>query len=406
MASTRVAIFLVLCLYLCPLAIMKKFSMPAEWAIHKRTWMAWPYRLDNWRKGAVPAQHAYASVALAIAEFEPVSICVPPHLLDLARTTIQEVGTRRKQSHHVDKISLVSIDSDDAWMRDIGPTFVYESSLDDSSPSKSSSQLVGIDWIFNAWGGIYSPCDRDAAMARQILSHSSLPVVSTDFVLEGGSIHTDGEGTILTTEECLLHPNRNPSLTKQEIENHLKHYLGGEKVIWLPQGLYCDEDTNGHIDNMCCFSKPGEVLLAWTDDVNDPQYARSLEALQLLEGSTDAKGRPIRVIKLPIPQPMHYSEDDLDGLQGLSEDENPLDGRVLGTRMAGSYINFYICNGGIICPQFGCVETDNEAVKVLTETFPDHVVRPVSSRDILLGGGNIHCITQQEPLPPTQSVAH
>lgn len=364
-----------------------RFLMPGEWYRHTRTWMAWPYRKDNWKLDAIPAQHAYLSVAWAIAEFEPVSMCVPSNLMSIARQSFEKFCSEQQDRERMGRIAFVAIDSDDAWVRDTGPTFVFD--------QDRSGALVGVDWKFNAWGGVYSPCDRDAALASKVLASLGIERIEADFVLEGGSIHVDGEGTILTTEECLLNANRNPHLSKQEIEDRLKAYLGGEKVIWLPHGLVNDEDTNGHIDNICCFTKPGEVVLAWTDDESDPQHAISQHALQLLQSSTDACGRPLRVVKLPIPSPMHYGQEDLASLESNDGDQM----RSLGSRLAGSYVNFYICNGGIICPQFGDPVGDRVAMEILAGCFPEHQVRGVQTKDILLGGGNIHCITQQEPAP-------
>lgn len=365
--------------------------MPAEWFVHKRTWMAWPHWQGNWRAGAVPAQRAFLSVALAIAEFEPVAMCVPPLFMDKAKLALSELADSRGEAVKAwaARIDLLPIDTDDAWMRDSGPSFVFDPTI-----GNGLEKMYGMDWIFNAWGGLYKP-DKDLLVPEQVLVHSGIERKVMDFVLEGGSFHVDGEGTILTTEECLLHPNRNPHLSKADIEAKLKHFLGGDKVIWLPKGLVNDDDTNGHIDNICCFSKPGEVVLAWTDDQADPQYAISQQAMEVFQNIPDARGRLVNVVKLPIPPAMHYTAEDLEGLETEGEE----DARQAGVRMAGSYVNFYIANGGIICPQFGFPEADQMAVEILQRTFPAHKVSPVSSKDILLGGGNIHCITQQEPLP-------
>jgi agmatine deiminase len=368
---------------------MTQFRMPAEWFVHQQTFMAWPHRIDNWRLSARPAQLAYLSVAMAIAEFEPVAMCVSVLRLENASDMLQKMIKNGSENVKkiADNIRFLQIDSDDAWIRDHGPTFVFDTSVE-----HGQQKLYGVDWNFNAWGNMYTPF-HDLEVATCILSQVGIERVSADFVLEGGSIHSDGEGTILTTEECLLHPNRNPHLTKLEIEQRLLHYLGGEKVIWLPRGLAGDDDTNGHIDNICCFSKPGEVLLSWTDDASDPQYARSLEALRVLESCVDARGRRIQVVKLPIPPAMYYAEEDL---QGLISQEGAIC-RKVGERLAASYVNFYIANGGIICPQFGHDQTDQQAIEILSKVFPNHQVRPVMSKEILLGGGNIHCITQQQP---------
>lgn len=213
-------------------------------------------------------------------------------------------------------------------------------------------------------------------------------------ILEGGSIHVDGDGTCLTTEECLLNKNRNPNLTKEQIEDQLKAYLGVQKVIWLPYGLYGDDDTNGHIDNMCCFVRPGVVLLSWTDDEKDPQFKRSMEALSILSNTSDANGRRLEIIKLHVPGPLYMTDEEA---AGVVQDCNAKP-RLPGTRLAASYVNFYIANGGIITPQFGDQKWDDEAVRVLSQAFPNHeVVRIEGAREIVLAGGNIHCITQQQP---------
>ncbi|VFQ73788.1 unnamed protein product [Cuscuta campestris] len=243
--------------------------------------------------------------------------------------------------------------------------------------------------------GCYADWSHDLLVARKILAIERLPRFPHTMVLEGGSIHVDGEGTCITTAECLLNKNRNPDMSKEDIECELQQYLGVNKVIWLPRGLFGDDDTNGHIDNMCCFVKPGVVLLSWTDDKADSQYERSLEALTVLENSTDAKGRKFQVIKLHVPGPLYMTEDEANGLYE-DGDAKP---RAQGTRLAASYVNFYIANGAIITPQFGDKKWDDEAVRVLSLAFPDHeVVRIEGAREIVLGGGNIHCITQQQPL--------
>jgi agmatine deiminase len=224
----------------------------------------------------------------------------------------------------------------------------------------------------------------DAERIPQFLNH---------MVLEGGSIHVDGEGTCLTTEECLLNSNRNPNMNKDEIEEQLKLYLGVEKVIWLPRGLYGDDDTNGHIDNMCCFVKPGVVLLHWVDDVNDKQHERSAEAFEVLSKATDAKGRTLSILKIHAPGPLFFTHDEVSGLV-----QNNAVVRYEGHRLAASYVNFFIANGGIIAPAFGDLVADKAAEEVFRSAFPTHkVVMIQSAREILLGGGNIHCITQQQP---------
>ncbi|MFO0323679.1 MAG: agmatine deiminase [Burkholderiales bacterium] len=354
------------------------FFMPAEWAPHKQTWMVWPERPDNWRDHARPAQAAFAAVARAIARFEPVCMLASGAQHARAAKVLAEVPTPHA-------IRVLQVETDDAWCRDTGPTFVVNAHGD----------VRGCEWTFNAWGGdnggLYKPWDRDDAVAAQVLAFESLPRYRTPgFVLEGGAIHVDGEGTLLTTEQCLLNPNRNPHLDRAGIEAKLRDYLGIEHVIWLPRGIVNDE-TDEHIDNMACFVAPGEVLLAWTDDTSDPQYAFSRTALDVLEASRDAKGRRLRVHKLPLPHPMYATADEHAGV--VSGDAVP---READERLAGSYINFYICNGGVIVPRFDD-PNDDVAAEVLARVFPKHQVVQVPGREILLGGGNVHCITQQQP---------
>jgi len=351
------------------------YAMPAEWAPHSQTWMIWPERPDNWRLGGQPAQAAFAEVARAIASFEPVTVGV---------SAAQYANASRQLDHPA--IRVVELSSDDAWVRDTGPTFV----------TNGQGGLRGVDWVFNAWGGLngglYSSWERDDQVADKILGLERCPRYRTEgFVLEGGAIHVDGEGTLITTEECLLNPNRNPHLQRHEIEQMLRDYLGVDCIIWLPEGLYNDE-TDGHVDNFCCFVRPGEVLLAWTDDPEDPNYSRCQAALAVLEQAVDAQGRSLTVHRMPIPGPIHASEEECAGVEPAAGSQ-PRDPSI---RLAGSYINFLIVNGGIIAPSFDDPQ-DDTARQTLEGLFPERRVVMVPGREILLGGGNIHCITQQQP---------
>lgn len=351
------------------------YRMPAEWAPHSQTWMIWPQRPDNWRDGADPAQAAFAAVARAIARFEPVS--VGASAAQYANACAQLAAP---------EIRVVELSSDDAWVRDTGPTFVVD----------GAGGLRGVDWAFNAWGGLdgglYSDWQRDDEVAQKILQLERCPRYRTEgFVLEGGAIHVDGEGTLLTTEECLLNRNRNPHLNRAQIEAMLGEHLGIDTVIWLPHGLFNDE-TDGHVDNFCCFVRPGEVLLAWTEDPEDPNYPRCRAALQVLENSRDARGRALTVHRMPIPGPIFASAEECAGVV-MVEGSQPRDPSI---RLAGSYVNFLIVNGGIIAPRFDDPK-DEEAEAILTRLFPEREVVMVPGREILLGGGNIHCITQQQP---------
>ncbi len=349
------------------------FWMPSELEPHAGCWMLWPERLDNWRDGAQPAQQAFAAVAAAIAQFEPVTVGVSAPQLGRARALLPAAVRTLEMAH------------DDCWMRDVGPTFVVN----------AQGELRGVDWPFNAWGGLggglYHPWDQDDAVAQQVLAIENCDRYRAPLINEGGAVHVDGEGTALVTEECLLNPNRNPSLTRAQIETHLEAYLGVRAVIWLGKGMVNDE-TDGHIDELACFARPAEVCLAWTDDVHDPQHRVSRDAWERLREARDARGRRLRITKLPLPGPLVRSEAEAAGVltqQGTRA-------RPEGERLAASYVNFYAANGGIVMPLLD-VRTDELAARGLAALFPDRRVVGVPAREILLGGGGIHCITQQVP---------
>ena len=349
------------------------FRMPGEFEPHEKCWMLWPERPDNWRLNAVPAQNVFSLVAQAISRFEPVAMGVSKHQIETAQNSLPS------------EIEIVHIESDDSWMRDTGPTFV----------KNDSNEVRGVDWDFNAWGGlnggIYFPWDKDSCVAKEVLKHGKIDRYKACIILEGGAIHTDGEGTLITTEECLLNPNRNPDLSKTQIENHLKEYLNVEKIIWLGKGVFMDE-TDGHVDNLCCFTRPGEVLLHWTDDKTDPQYEISCDAFDRLSGSVDAKGRKIKIHKIHQPGPLYMTEAESLGI----EKKPNVAPRNDGNRLAASYVNFYIANNGIVMPLFDDPH-DKAAMEKIKSLFPERIVVGIYAREILLGGGNIHCITQQQP---------
>lgn len=353
------------------------YFMPSELAPHRCTYVLWPEREDNWRNNAEDGQAVFKQVIQTIAKYEPVV-----------------VGTNTSQYLHLlemnmENVQIVEISNNDSWVRDTGATFVVNNQGD----------MRAIDWKFNAYGGLvnglYFPWDQDDYIAPKMAAIEKVDYYHLgDFVLEGGSVHSDGEGTILTTEECLLDPGRNPDLTKEQIEAKLKEYLGAEKVLWIPQGIYMDEDTNGHVDNICQFVAPGKVVLAWEDNEADPQHARSQAALDYLESVTDARGRKLEVVKIHVPDPVTIRQEEADHVD-VVEGTFP---RREGDRLPASYINYYNCNGAIILPTFND-EHDQAAIDTLQALFPDKVIEPIYAREILLGGGNIHCITQQVPKP-------
>jgi agmatine deiminase len=347
-----------------------RFFMPAEWARHLRTWMLWPQRVDNWRQNAGPAQAAFGRVAAVISKFEPVVMGTNPELIASARQQLPS------------EVQVIEIPNNDAWMRDCGPTFVV---------NKAGSVRL-INWKFNAWGGLYADWQKDEKVPLRIAENEHIDLYDAPLIMEGGSFHVDGEGSLLTTEECLLNPNRNPHLKREQIENYLHQYTGANKILWLKAGIYNDE-TSGHVDNIACFLRPGLVALAWTDDHNDPQYPISQDAFQRLSGYCDAKGRKLEIIKIHQPNPIFITEEEAAGVV-MTPGTWP---RRAGDRMAASYVNLYLCNGAAVVPQFND-EYDSQAIQTLQRAIPERTVVGVSSREILLGGGNIHCITQQQPV--------
>jgi agmatine deiminase len=251
-------------------------------------------------------------------------------------------------------------------MRDSGPTFLVD----------GKGGLAAVDWRFNAWGEKFHPYDQDALAAGRVLAQLGVTRYGAPLVLEGGSIHVDGEGTLMTSEECLLNPNRNPDLGRGQIEALLRDHLGVTAFVWLGQGLYGD-DTDGHVDNIACYVRPGVVMAAVCEDPADPNHAILQDNLKRLKKAKDAKGRALEVIELPLPRELRYLDDQ---------------------RLSLTYVNYYIANGGIVMPSFGDVQ-DGPARDIVARAFPDRRVVQVPASDILAGGGGIHCITQQQPRP-------
>lgn len=349
------------------------FRMPAEFEPQKQIFMIWPERPDNWRNGGKPVQKAFANVAKAISEFEPVVM-------------LASQGQFQNAAHQLpETVKVIEMSSNDSWIRDCGPSFV----IDDKGG------LRAVKWEFNAWGGLYDglyfPWDQDNLIGKKLAYLEGVDYYHTqDFVLEGGSFHVDGEGTVMTTEMCLLSPGRNPHLSKEQIEDMLKDYLNVEKVIWVKNGID-PEETNGHIDDVACFVRPGEVACIWTEDRENPFYEVCQETYQYLCNETDAKGRKLKVHKLCMPEQLVTikGEFEIDSVDGTIP-------RMDGDVCIASYMNFLIVNGGVIVPQY---EDANDALALeqIQRMFPDRKIVGVNTREIVYGGGNIHCITQQMP---------
>jgi agmatine deiminase len=329
------------------------FTMPAEWYPHERCWMAWPCHEQTWEKiGLAKARRAYALVANTIAQYEPVTIIVNPEDKEEARALCG------------DGVNFITLPINDSWTRDTGCTFLLN----------KEGQLAGVDWIHNAWGGNYEDCSLDQKIASTLIKETNAQYFHAPLVMEGGSFHVDGEGTVLTSRECLLNVNRNPQLSQNEIEQYLRDYLNCEQIIWLNQGLLGDE-TDGHIDEIATFVAPGKVLCLITNDKNDPNYERLQENLSILKAARDAKGRSLEVFTV----------------------EQPPATEMHGERLTLSYINFYLANKGIVMPAFGYEQYDKQAYELFIKLFPGYEISQIDALDVFAGGGGIHCITQQQP---------
>ncbi|NVK23196.1 MAG: agmatine deiminase family protein [Kangiellaceae bacterium] len=317
---------------------------PAEWEPHSATWMAWPCRTEIWTNGLDKAQQAFANVANAIAEYEPLNMLVKPEHIETARKKLSST------------IKLIETNIDDSWTRDTAPIWIEE-----------DGKALALDFQFNAWGNKFSPYDNDQKIAQRIIEQTGDDSQVIDIILEGGAVHSDGQGTILTTKECLLNPNRNPHLSQQQIEEMLFDTLGAKQIIWLEKGVFGDVDTDGHIDNIACFSEPG-ILISQSCDERSENYLIYQRNREIINQHQH------RLIQIPEPEARY--ED--------------------GQRMPLSYINFYIANNLLVVPAFACKQ-DDSAKQILQDMFPSRDVVQIDANEILIGGGGIHCITMQQP---------
>ncbi|MDN3297835.1 agmatine deiminase family protein [Streptomyces ficellus] len=333
------------------------FRMPAEWAPHERTWMAWPGPNPTFTNDdeLAEARTAWASVARAVRRFEPVTMVVAPGDTACAREFLGP------------DIDLVERDLDDAWMRDIGPTFVT-----------NGRELAAVDWVFNGWGAAdWARWEHDAKIARHVADLAGVPVLSSALVNEGGAIHVDGEGTVLLTDTVQLGPERNPEWTREQVEAEIHAKLGTTKAIWLPRGLTGDYGmygTRGHVDIVAAFARPGVVVAHTQPDPSHPDHELCKANVDLLRKQTDAKGRRLEVVEVPAPTVLQEDGEWVDY----------------------SYINHYLCNGGVVLCAFDDPR-DEIAAGIFRRLFPDRTVTLVDARTIFAGGGGIHCITQQQP---------
>jgi agmatine deiminase len=328
-------------------------AMPAEFAPHERTVMCWPARTELYGDLLPQAEDAHAQVARAISDYEPVSMIVHPGRA--ASRAAELCGG---------KVEIVEIPIDDSWVRDSGPIYVVD-----------GYERVAIDWMFNGWGMKYAPWDQDDLVASRWAEHAGHETRRVPMVLEGGSITVDGAGTLVTTVQCLMHPNRNPDLTKLDIQERLGDELGVSTVIWLPYGLADDDDTDGHVDNVASFARPGILVMQGCGDEDEPDWLRMNVNMRWARGSADARGRLLDVIEIPV---LPFVE-------------------IGGRRRPVPYGNYYIGNGFVLVPTSNH-PADADMLAIIGEQYPDREVIGLDVGPVLAyGGGGIHCITQQVP---------
>ncbi len=349
------------------------FRMPGEFEPKSGCWLGWPERPDVWRNGGKDAQRVWVNVCTAIAKSDPVTVCASAAQFSNARQMLPP------------EIRVIEMSTNDSWFRDTGCAFLVNDKGD----------VRGVDWTFNAYGGleggIYFPWDKDDQIAQKMLEIEQFDRYRSELIIEMGSIQCDGQGTLLTTEQCLLNTNRNGHLGKDAVEEQLRQYMGVKKIIWLPRGCKFDE-TDGHIDDLACWVAPGEILLQWTDDQNDPQYEIYQEAYEILNHSTDAQGRNIVVHKIQQPSVLEWTKKESLGVDAVVGSMP----RLPGTKICASYINYYVGNKVVVMPAFND-PMDQPAQVQLGKLFPDHEIIAIpNAREILLGGGNIACITQPQ----------
>lgn len=333
--------------------------MPAETAPHERTLVCWPERSSLWGPLFADAEAAYADVVEAVAQFEPCSVIVSP-----GRSADRAAAALERPTPH--PIEIVEVPISDSWVRDSGPIYVFD-----------GERRVALDWRFNGWGNKYPEFDDDDALARRWAERRGEPSTSVDVVLEGGSIAVDGEGSLVTTLQCLLHPNRNPGLAAVDLEAVLCRHLGVERVLWLPYGLVDDVDTDGHVDNVAAFSEPGRLLVQGCEDANEPDALRLDVNRRVADRWRDARGIPLEVVEIPV---LPFVE-------------------IGGARRPVPYLNYAVCNDAVLVP---CCrhEADDDMAALLAEEFPGREIVMLDVGAVLAhGGGGIHCITQQVPDP-------
>jgi len=336
---------------------------PAEWEPHEATWLAWPHDPITF-PDLPPVERAWAEMIVHLTKGETV------HLL-LANDAEERRAVRLLRGRQDPKrLVLHRHETVDVWIRDYGPLFV----------ATARGPRI-LDWTFNAWGGKYPALAKDDRMPEFAAQHLGLPLDKVDIVMEGGSIDFDGRGTVLTTEQCLLNRNRNPRMDRKDVEDALRRWFGATRTIWLGRGIEGD-DTDGHIDDVARFVAPRTVVAVVEPDLSDPNHAILEDNLARLRAAKDARGQSLRVIHLPMPEPL--------------EEENPVKGHEA-LRAPASYANFYIGNKVVLVPTFGQKRRDAEALSILRKFFKKRKVVGIDCRAVVGGNGAIHCVTQQQP---------
>jgi agmatine deiminase len=333
--------------------------MKSDYEKHVATFLLYPSRRDVWRNGAKDIREVITNLCTTISSFEEVYL-----------------GTDRQIDNPPSGTKIVKMEYNDIWARDSGLI-----------PMESGA----VAFNFNAWGGadgLYDDWSKDSTVCTQMSKILNLSYAQSNLTLEGGNLTTDGKGTLIAIEDTIVNDNRNFGLSKEEIENTLKKCLQLKKIIWIPHGLKYDE-TGGHIDNLCAFVDDGVVFLAWTDDENNEQYPIVKAAFEILSKETDALGRKLAIVKVPLPEIFLRSKDDCVGLDISESSKNRLEGEPI----QASFINFIFVNGGVILPQFGDKQ-DGAVVNIFKEFFKDRKVVPFPAREVVLGGGGLHCITK------------
>jgi agmatine deiminase len=349
------------------------YQMIAEYSDQKELFMIWPERPDNWRNGAKPVQKSFTKLAKIISKYEPVTMLVNESQYSNA---LSQIGSFTR---------VLEMSSDDAWAQDTLPIFV----------KNKAGKIRAINFKFNAYGGLidglYFPWKKDDQLAIKVSNLLRLDYYSVDSIVEGCSVITDGEGTIITTEDVLLAEDRNNGASKEFITAILEQYLGAKKIIWLKHGYFLDE-TGGDVDNMASFIRPGELALTWTDDIHSPIYSACKKAFDILSNETDAKGRHFKLHKFVVPYPQTLTTTESEGIDLI----NGLMPRTIGQMLTATYINYITLNNAIIFPQFNDPQ-DIISQKLFKKLFPNKSIIPFPVREILIGGGGLHTIIKAIP---------